>query len=135
MGNDGGSFSHRTEMVKTKQKEERKDNFEMARAKSRLCAMSKEPLRQPIAVCRLGLMYNKEYAIKKLIEKEIPHAFRHIKKLRDIKEAKVEMRKSESTSTSNTDTDNLIICPISQVELNGFHPFLMLWGCGCVFSE
>jgi len=44
MGNDGGSISQRTEMVKTKKKEERKENFEMARAKARLCAISKTPL-------------------------------------------------------------------------------------------
>jgi hypothetical protein len=89
MGNDGGSISHRTEMVKTKQKEERKDNFEMARAKSRFCAMTKEPLREPIAVCKMGMLYNKEEIIKRLIEKTIPRAFRHIKKLKDVKEAKV----------------------------------------------
>lgn len=89
MGNDGGSIPHRAEMVKTKKKEEYKDNFEIARAKSRLCSMSKEPLRKPIAVCRMGLLYNKEEVVKRLIEKSIPRAFRHIKKLKDIKEAKV----------------------------------------------
>jgi hypothetical protein len=78
MGNDGGSFSQRTEMVKTKKREERKENFEMAKAKSRLCTLSKDHLKEPIVADRLGLLYNKEEIIKKLIEKSMPHAFRHI---------------------------------------------------------
>jgi hypothetical protein len=129
MGNDGGSIPHRTEVVKTKQKEERKDNFEMARAKSRLCAMTKEPLREPIAVCRMGMLYNKEEIIKRLIEKTIPRAFRHIKKLKDVKEAKVQLRPNKEDGT------NIIVCPVSQIEMNGFNNFLMPWGCGCIFSE
>lgn len=108
MGNDGGSIPHRAEVVKTKQKEGRKDNFEIARAKSRLCSMTKEPLRRPIAVCRMGLLYNKEEIIKRLIEKTIPRAFRHIRKLKDVKEAKVELR-----TTSEDDNTNVIVCPIS----------------------
>jgi hypothetical protein len=129
MGNDGGSFSQRTEMVKTKKKEEKKDNFEIAKAKSRLCAMTKEPLKKPIAVCRMGMLYNKEEIIKRLIEKTIPRAFRHIRKLKDIKEANVELR------TNKEDGSNVIVCPVSQIEMNGFNHFLMLWGCGCIFSE
>jgi len=89
MGNDGGSIPHRTEVVKTKQKEERKDNFEIAKAKASLCAISKEPLKKPIAVCRMGLLYNKEELVKRLIEKTIPGAFRHIRKLKDVKEVNV----------------------------------------------
>lgn len=129
MGNDGGSISQRAEMVKHKKKEERKDNFEMARAKSKLCAISKDKLREPIAVCRMGLLYNKEEIIKKLIEKNIPKAFRHIRKLKDVKEAKV------LTRPNPEDDSRVIICPVSQIEFNGFHHFLIVWSCGCVFSE
>jgi hypothetical protein len=131
MGNDGGSFSHRTEMVKTKKKEEHKDNFEMAKAKSRLCALSKEPLHQPLAICRLGLLYNKEHIVKRLIEKNMPKAFRHIQKLKDVKEAKVQL----TPNPSGKEEGIVIICPLSQIEFNGFHPFQMVWGCGCVFSQ
>ena len=68
------------------------ENYEIAKAKSRLCAISKDPLREPISMCRLGLLYNKEEVIKHLIEKNMPKAFRHIKKLKDIKELKAEFK-------------------------------------------
>ena len=59
----------------------------MARAKSKLCALTKDKLRLPIAVCKMGLLYNKEAIVRSLIEKNMPSAFRHIKKLKDVKEA------------------------------------------------
>eukprot|EP00347_Sterkiella_histriomuscorum_P013023 403366309 len=130
MGNDGGSIPHRAEVVKQKKKEERKDQFEMARAKSRLCAISKNPLREPIAVCKLGLLYNKEEIIKRLIEKEVPRAFRHIKKLKDVKEVKCQTR------VDPKDDDYIVlVCPVSQTEFNGFNAFSVSWPCGCAFSD
>ena len=101
----------------------------MARAKSRLCAISKDKLREPLVICKMGLIYNKEEIIKRLIEKNIPKAFRHIRKLKDVKEAKLTTRKIEEEDTI------VFYCPISQIEFNGFHKFLINWGCGCVFSE
>ncbi|CDW82542.1 rtf2 domain containing protein [Stylonychia lemnae] len=101
----------------------------MARAKARLCAISKDKLRQPIVICRMGLLYNKEEMIKRLIEKNIPKAFRHIKKLKDVKEAQIQVRKNEG------DDSIVIQCPISQIEFNGFHKFIINWSCGCVISQ
>ena len=48
MGNDGGSFARRREVVKTKKKEERKEQYALAKAKASYCAISKEPLNPPI---------------------------------------------------------------------------------------
>lgn len=128
MGNDGGSIPKRSEVVKKKKREERKENYEIAKAKSRLCAISKEPLKEPIAVCRLGLLYNKEEVIKKLIEKTMPKAFRHLRKLKDMKEIKAEFKEQE-------DGTRVIVCPVSKRELNGFHPFMAVWACGCIISD
>jgi hypothetical protein len=69
MGNDGGSIPKRRDMVRERKREEKIENFEMAKTKSTLCAISKEPLRPPLVVCRLGLLYNKEEIVKRLIEK------------------------------------------------------------------
>jgi hypothetical protein len=38
-----------------------------------------------MVVCKLGHLYNKENILKGLLEKSLPHAFRHIKKLKDVK--------------------------------------------------
>ena len=129
MGNDGGSIPRRREVVKEKQREERKESYEIAKAKAKLCALSKDQLKQPVVFCRLGLLYNKEEVIKRLIEKSMPKAFRHIKKLKDIKEVRAEYK------TSQDDASKIIVCPVSKRELNGFHPFLAVWGCGCVISD
>ena len=72
MGNDGGSIPHRREVVKQKKREERMDNFELAKSKSSLCALSKEPLTPPVVACRLGNLYNKEHLVQLLIEKKMP---------------------------------------------------------------
>jgi hypothetical protein len=62
-----------------------------------LCQISKEPLQAPslndksnIYVCKLGYIYNKEELLKKLIEKQMPKEFIHIKKLKDVKDVKSE---------------------------------------------
>ena len=44
MGNDGGSFAHRTEMVKMKKRDKKVAKLESAKIKSTLCALTKEPL-------------------------------------------------------------------------------------------
>ena len=100
MGNDGGSIPKRREVVKQKNREERKEIFEIAKAKARLCALSKDSLKEPIVMCRLGLLYNKEQVIKKMIEKSLPKAFRHIRKLKDIKDIKADFKKSEDEPDS-----------------------------------
>ena len=124
MGNDGGSFSHRTEMCKQKRKEEKKDMHLIAKSKARLCAITKEPLRKPIAVCRLGLMYNQLSLLEYLIGKKVPKAFRHLRTKADF-----------TTASKINYEDGVIRCPISMREFNGFVPFLFLWKCGCFLSE
>jgi hypothetical protein len=128
MGNDGGSIPKRREVVKSKKREERKESYELAKAKSRLCALTKDPLGTKIVVCRLGLLYKKEEVIKRMLEKNMPKAFRHIRKLRDIKDVKAEVREEE-------DGTHTIVCPVSQIEYNGFNNFLAIWSCGCLISE
>jgi len=44
-GNDGGSFPHRTEMVKLKPKEVNLDRNKLAKAKATLCTLSKSKLK------------------------------------------------------------------------------------------
>jgi hypothetical protein len=60
MGNDGGSFARRSEVVKQKKRKANLDKHQLAHAKARLCALSKEPFRPPLVACKRGLIYNKE---------------------------------------------------------------------------
>ena len=81
MGNDGGSIPKRSEVVRQKKRHANVDKASKAIARSTFCAVSKEPLRSPIVACKRGLLYNKEQLIKRLLEKTMPYAFRHIHKL------------------------------------------------------
>lgn len=76
MGNDGGSFAHRSEMVKMKKHKQKTEKTQQAKIKTNLCQLSKEPLQAPsennksnICICMLGNIYNKEEVLKKLIDK------------------------------------------------------------------
>ena len=71
-GNDGGSFPHRTEMVKLKPKEIVIDNKISAKSRATLCTLSKAKLKKPIVTCKLGRLYNKDQVVFKLIGKNVP---------------------------------------------------------------
>ena len=119
MGNDGGSFAHRSEMVKMKKREKKVSNMESAKMRSTLCTLSKEPLEKPICICKLGNIYNKSQVVNKLVEKNMPKdGFSHIKKLKDVKEVQGELS-----------------CPVTQTEFNGINKFLFFWNCGHLVSE
>ena len=102
MGNDGGSFSQRSEMVKMKKKQQKVKKHDAAKMKSGLCTLSKEPLKKSISMCRLGNLYNRETLIEKLVKKDMPKSgFGHINQLKDTRELNLDL------------TDNVIMCPIT----------------------
>jgi len=49
--------------------------------RAKFCALTKERLRNPIAVCRLGYLYNYENLIKLMMERKMPTEFMHIRKV------------------------------------------------------
>ena len=71
MGCDGGSIPKRVELVKTKERAQLADKDSQAQAKWFSCAVSKEPLRIPVAACRLGRLYNKEAMINYFLDKSL----------------------------------------------------------------
>ena len=94
--------------------------------KSGLCTLSKEPLKQPICVCRLGNLYNRDTLVQKIIEKTMPkEGFNHIRKLKDFKQI---------TLPEGMSPEAKITCPITMKELNGYNKFIVYWTCGCIVS-
>ena len=117
MGNEGGSFAHRSEMVKMKKKVKKVDKHEASQMKSELCTLSKEKLKKPIVMCRLGNFYNKEEVLKRLIEKSMPKTgFDHLKKMKDFKEIKFE----EGPQGER-------LCPLTKTQVNGINKFVGFW--------
>ena len=127
MGNDGGSIPGRQELVKNKKREKKLNSKLIAQAKTSYCQLSNEKLQKPVVIDRIGNFYNKEPVLKALIEKKVPKCFSHIQSMKDIKTANITFRKDSRESK--------IICPISQIELNGINPFTFNWKCGCLLAD
>lgn len=131
MGADGGTVPTRAELVKTKKKLKKDDPKFVNEGKWTRCSLTQEPLCEPVVVCELGNLYNKEAVIQKhlLAEHKLP-AFSHIRRLKDVREAKVKFseRKTESGCP-------FLSCPVTGVDANNKHRFVVTRDCGCVVSE
>ncbi|EGR32489.1 hypothetical protein IMG5_081230 [Ichthyophthirius multifiliis] len=128
MGNDGGSFQTRTDLVKEKPREVKIDNIVQARFRAKLCTLSKQRLKKPIVMCRIGNLYNFETVLKFLMEKKIPQQLSHIRKIKDVKEVNLQ-------ENIDKNSEYKFFCPLTQIDFNGMNKFVGLWSCGCVFSE
>jgi hypothetical protein len=121
MGNDGGSIPKRSEMVK-QQKSQKSRHPKPQSAQD--CALTKQPLSGKIVACGRGLLYNRASVIQRLHDKQMPYEFRHIRKLKDLKEV----------SAACLGSDGILRCRLSQQVVSEKGKY-MLRGCGCVLSE
>ncbi|XP_011418301.3 replication termination factor 2 [Magallana gigas] len=144
MGCDGGTIPKRDELVRTKKKPEQKDKTADLDAKWKHCAITQEPLREPIMACELGKLYNKEAVLEFLIDRskfECASSFEHLKGLKDLKELKLTENKgygrpkSEKGDSYIDTQDAKYICPVVGITMNGKHGFSYIWSCGCVLSD
>ncbi|GAA5875726.1 hypothetical protein JCM8547_007050 [Rhodosporidiobolus lusitaniae] len=164
MGNDGGSIPKRHELIKTKQTRARDDESETVRQRWAFCALSKQPLRQPVVSCPLGRLYNKEALISYLLNPPSSSEHSpfgsdgllvagHIRSLKDVTTLRLtpnpslptdgdESSKNVAVSASHVGTTPWqdkpaaqFVCPISMREMNGSVRFVYRKPCGCVMSE
>ncbi|KAM0791815.1 hypothetical protein ACM66B_004075 [Microbotryomycetes sp. NB124-2] len=157
MGNDGGSIPKRDDLVRTKRARERyHDPKEHARLRWTLCALSKEPLREPVVASALGTLFNKEALIAYLLNPPTetdPGPFGndgrlvagHIRSLKDVTTLRLTPNPAATTSSNGAATAKLgddstlehapFVCPISMREMNGTYKFMFRSPCGCVISE
>lgn len=140
MGCDGGTIPRRDELVRLKKKPEQKDKEAELAYRWRHCAITQQPLQEPIVMCGLGRLYSKQNVIEHLLEKDkMPESTKHIKSLKDIKDLSL----SPNPSYVDCDkTEGLLdvrsapyICKLIGLEMTGKFRFVALWTCGCVFSE
>jgi len=133
--------------VKTKKKPEQKDKAAEQSYRWQHCALSQAPLQQPVVVCEMGRIFNKDAIIEALLNKTAeesatpaPVTISHIKTLRDVKTLNLTENPAWTEASQKGDgyNDNnkaRWVCPITAQEMNGFFRFVCLWTCGCVFSE
>jgi hypothetical protein len=158
MGNDGGSFVKR-DSVKTAKPEHARKAGEASAADvmgGRLtsCALSCAPLAAPCVSDAAGNLFNKEALLAAFLakDKRLAASFSIRKISRDVFAARPTwVREPAGTSTrvgagagagaavetdrADTSSHALFVCPVSGVEGNGRHAFVVLRGCGCVISE
>ncbi|XP_041975140.1 replication termination factor 2 [Aricia agestis] len=139
MGCDGGTIPRRDELVRLKKKPEQKDKDAERSFKWRNCALTQQPLQEPIVACGLGRLYSKSSVLESLLDKETkPVSISHIKNLKDIKDLKLinnpAYKKTEHAEGA-TESSAPYICPISGLEMTGKFRFIFLWSCGCVLAE
>eukprot|EP01105_Mastigella_eilhardi_P025121 TRINITY_DN6724_c0_g1_i1.p1 TRINITY_DN6724_c0_g1~~TRINITY_DN6724_c0_g1_i1.p1 ORF type:complete len:307 (-),score=88.69 TRINITY_DN6724_c0_g1_i1:25-921(-) len=115
------------------------EKVELNRVTWTACALSGEPLRQPIVACRMGRIYNKEAAVEFMCgtlrfqatkEKLQENGFGHLHSLKDIFEVHL-----TPNPAAHSAEDAPFVCPITGVETNGVHQFMVLPACGHVFCE
>ena len=165
MGADGGSIPKRNEMVKRARGADsaQKDDLQLGREaimmdRWNLCALTREPLSDPVVACRLGRMYNKDAVLEHLIsrnslngnngdhksDEEPVDALSHVKRMKDVKELKLCHNPSFGVNGKQEKLVNgrelsrmsfKYLCPITRKEMNGTQTFRFSWPCGCVYSE
>lgn len=129
MGNDGGVIAVKRRFMRNchrKGKTQKLDPEALRKKQVTTCALTEEPLKEPIVACELGNLYNKEALIERLIDKSLPSALAHISSLKDV--VTCHFSKEEKNGEMR------FFCPITMDELNGNHPFVVMRPCGCVVS-
>jgi len=129
MGNDGGSFSHRAEMIKSKKLKKRIDPLVKAANKATLCAISGERLKKPLVICKLGNIYSKEQVMERMLNKTVQEPYRHLQKLKDLKEVSAGSIKEDAEGFAS------LQCAVTGKEFNGLVGFSFMWDCGCLLAE
>jgi len=150
MGGDGGviatqrAFARGVGKKDDKAREARNVHLDQATRASQ-CALTNEPLREPIVCCELGNLYNKEAILACLLEKTLPNELQHIRGLKDLKTLRftrnagpsgsASSSSSSSSSSSAENASSAFVCPVTKDEFNGLHPFVAIWSTGFVLSE
>ncbi|CAI5720068.1 unnamed protein product [Hyaloperonospora brassicae] len=131
MGNDGGVIAVKRKFMRhanVKTRGEQADQEALRAEKARTCALSSQPLQEPIVACRLGNLMNKQTVIEQLLAKSMPPHVAHVSSLQDVVTCRVTRVKDDTDARG-------WCCPVTLVEFTGKQPFVVLWTCGCVLSE
>jgi hypothetical protein len=137
MGGDGGVVANSRQFVRgIKQADsaaESVDQREKQTRRSVSCAQSSKTLNEPIVLCQLGNLYNKEDMLCALIDKTLSSGLAHIRGRKDLKEIKL----SPNPAYSAEEAGHVCkyVCPLTGQDFNGVSPFVCIWPTGHVISE
>lgn len=143
MGGDGGTYVTGRQFIRAcKTDVETEDASKSIKDKQRrralYCAQSGCVLEEPVVMCQLGNLFNKEAIITALINKTLNSLFSHIRGLKDLKQVIFSKNPSFVSTEQMLPTENALakyICPITRQDFNGCHPFVLIWNTGWLLSE
>ncbi|GAQ79533.1 hypothetical protein KFL_000320310 [Klebsormidium nitens] len=122
-------------------------------AKWSSCSLTGQALREPIAACHLGRLYNRESVLEFLLakndlfldessewrydnQKQFAEDFGHLKSAKSIFEVQLLREPLRNDDEAARSRDNLPwVCPITHVSPSLRHPFAALASCGHVFAK
>ncbi|KAF0758916.1 hypothetical protein DYB37_000930 [Aphanomyces astaci] len=143
MGNDGGVIAVARKYMRhghQKQRDEKGDQDALREKRTTMCALTDEPLQEPIVACKLGNLFNKDRLIEKLLDRSLPEKFDYIRSMKDVVTCKFYPAPEAKSATENSNMKRAtnrfrFHCPITLQLFNGAHRFVLLKKCGCVLSE
>jgi hypothetical protein len=142
MGGDGGVLPTGRKFIRGcgKSVEDKKEdgrNISKSQVlRTTVCAQSCEPLMEPIIACEMGNLYSKESILKAFIDKALNPLFSHLRGMKDIKTLKLTPNPAYSPEKElDGERRPKFVCPITSMEFNGIHPFVVIWSTGFVISE
>jgi hypothetical protein len=142
MGGDGGVLPTGRKFIRgcgksiEDKKEDGRNISKSQVLRTTICAQSCEPLMEPIIACEMGNLYSKESILKAFIDKALNPLFSHLRGMKDIKTLLLSPNPAYSLAKEmDGESRPKYICPITSMEFNGIHPFVVIWSTGFVISE
>ncbi|KAJ3220622.1 Protein RTF2 [Clydaea vesicula] len=126
MGCDGGTIPKRHELIRVKAKEEVKDSYSQTITKWFYCQLSNSLLEEPIVSDQLGRLYNKEFIVRKLLEKVDKSELNDIYTIKQLTNLNLTKCLNENDDTKDAIQDDIkqfkflprFMCPITRKEMN-----------------
>jgi Rtf2 RING-finger len=142
MGGDGGVLPTGRKFIRgcgksvEDKKEDGKNVTKAQIMRTTICAQSSEPLVEPIIACEMGNLYSREAMLLAFINKTLNPLYSHVRGMKDVRTLKLTQNSSFSvTEEAEENSRPRYMCPVTSMELNGVHPFVVIWSTGFVLSE
>jgi hypothetical protein len=136
MGNDGGTLAKARQLLVKKRRPRPEAGAGAPAGEAwRTCAMTGLPLRPPLAMCRLGYLYNKDAVLEHLVAKTLPEEFGHVRRLADLCTLSPTFRESSRAGHGGEGDVGVVVCPVTGHEGGQARPFVAFWDCGHVVAS
>ena len=142
MGGDGGVLPTGRKFIRgcgksvEDKKEDGKNITKAQIMRTTICAQSSDLLTEPIIACEMGNLYSKEAMLLAFINKTLNPLYSHVRGMKDVRTLKLSPNSSFLAAEEAEEIKHpRYMCPVTSMEFNGVHPFVVIWSTGFVISE